>query len=64
MDRNEKFLKKLSTSEFDAVAKALLLIRMQDSKNLNITKLAGQLSVYRVRVGKVRKSSLWLQIQL
>lgn len=54
MDKNLKFLKRLSTKEFSSVEKILRKIHVGDTKNLDIKKLSGYQDVYRVRIKTVR----------
>lgn len=54
MDRNEKFLKKLSDREFSSLSKTLRLIKQGDTKTLDIKKLSGHSDVYRVRNGQIQ----------
>ncbi len=54
MDRNEKFLKKLSDREFANLSKTLKLIKLGETKTLDIKKLSGHSDVYRVRNGQIR----------
>ncbi len=54
MDKNQKFLKRLSTKEFSSVEKALHKINVGDTKNLDIKKLTGYQDVYRVRIKTIR----------
>jgi mRNA-degrading endonuclease RelE of RelBE toxin-antitoxin system len=54
MDRNQKFLKKLSIKEFYAVEHILQKILVRDTSNLDIKKLSSYKDVYRVRVGSIR----------
>jgi mRNA-degrading endonuclease RelE of RelBE toxin-antitoxin system len=54
MDRNAKFLKKLSKKEFDTLAEIVERIESQKTDGLNILKLKGHQDVFRVRVGNIR----------
>lgn len=54
MDRNQKFLKRLSTKEFSAVMSVLEKIEDRDFSKLALKKLSGHKDIYRVRVGTVR----------
>lgn len=54
MDRNKKFLKKLSDKEFSLVQKTLEKIQSRNISKLDIKKLTGYKDVYRVRVGNIR----------
>ena len=54
MDKNQKFLKRLSDSEFAAVEKTLLKIHQGETADLDIKKLSGYRDIYRVRTGTVR----------
>ena len=54
MDRNKKFLKKLTKKEFPIVEETLQKIHLQDTAGLDIKKLSGYRDIYRVRVGNVR----------
>ena len=54
MDRNQKFLKRLSDKEFVAVQSILRKISQRDTRNLDVTKLSGYKDVYRVRIGSLR----------
>ena len=54
MDRNLKFLKKLTSKEFSAVEKILQKILMRDVTGLDIKKLSGYRDIYRVRSGSIR----------
>lgn len=54
MDRNQKFLKRLSDKEFAAVEKILQQILIRDTTDLDIKKLSGYRDIYRVRHGNIR----------
>ncbi|MBP6881580.1 MAG: hypothetical protein KBC35_03060 [Candidatus Pacebacteria bacterium] len=54
MDRNAKFLKKLSKKEFDTLAEIIERIKSQKTDGLNILKLKGHQDVFRVRIGNIR----------
>ena len=54
MDKNKKFLKKLSQKEFDTVEGILQKLLSRDIDNLDIKKLSGFIDVYRVRTGNIR----------
>jgi len=54
MDRNQKFLKRLSKKEFVAVEEVLQKILARDTTDLDVKKLSGYKDVYRVRAGTVR----------
>ena len=54
MDRNQKFLKRLSNKEFTAIEKVLQKILIRDTGGLDIKKLSGYRDIYRVRTGNVR----------
>lgn len=54
MDRNQKFLKRLSDKEFAAVEKTLQQILIRDTTDLDIKKLSGYRDIYRVRHGNIR----------
>ena len=54
MDRNQKFLKRLSDKEFTAVEKILLQILNRDTTDLDIKKLSGYRDIYRAQYGNVR----------
>lgn len=54
MDRNQKFLKRLSSKEFTVVEKVLRKIFVNDTTGLDIKKLSGYRDVYRVRTGNIR----------
>lgn len=54
MDRNQKFLKRLSDKEFAAVETALQKILDRDTAGLDLKKLSGYRDVYRVRIGNIR----------
>ena len=54
MDRNAKFLKKLSQKEFVTLAEIIEKIKIQDTKSLDIVKLKGYQDVFRVRAGQIR----------
>jgi mRNA-degrading endonuclease RelE of RelBE toxin-antitoxin system len=54
MDRNQKFLKRLSSKEFIAVEQVLQKILIRDTSGLDIKKLSGYRDVYRVRTGNIR----------
>lgn len=54
MDRNAKFLKKLSRKEFDTLAEIIERLKSQRTDGLNILKLKGHQDVFRVRVGNIR----------
>lgn len=54
MDRNEKFLRRLSTKEFSVVHSTVTKILAGDYIGLNIKKLTGYPNAYRVRVGRIR----------
>ena len=54
MDRNQKFLKRLSDKEFVAVEKTLQQILIRDTTDLDIKKLSGYRDIYRVRHGNIR----------
>jgi mRNA-degrading endonuclease RelE of RelBE toxin-antitoxin system len=54
MDRNQKFLKRLSDKEFNAVEKILQQILIRDTTDLDIKKLSGYRDIYRIRHGNIR----------
>ena len=54
MDRNKKFLKKLSDKEFQLVHETLGKIQARKVSKLDIKKLSGYKDVYRVRAGNIR----------
>ena len=54
MDRNKKFLKKLSDKEFQLVHETLGKIQSRNISKLDIRKLSGYKDVYRVRAGNIR----------
>ncbi len=54
MDRNQKFLKRFSDKEFDAVEKILQQILIRDTTDIDIKKLSGYRDIYRVRHGNIR----------
>ena len=54
MDRNQKFLKRLSNKELIAVEKVLQKILIRDTTGLDIKKLSGYRDIYRVRTGNIR----------
>ena len=54
MDRNQKFLKRLSDKEFSAVEIALQRILARDTAGLDLKKLSGYRDVYRIRTGNIR----------
>lgn len=54
MDKNLKFLKRLSNKEFKLVEKALQMIVLRDTSNLDVKKLSGYRDIYRVRTSTIR----------
>lgn len=54
MDKNLKFLKKLSNKEFKLVEKALQMIVLRDTSSLDVKKLSGYRDIYRIRTGTIR----------
>lgn len=54
MDKNQKFLKRLSSKEFANLEKVLQKIHNQQTDGLDIKKLSGHTDVFRVRVGDIR----------
>lgn len=54
MDKNQKFLKRLSSKEFSAVEIILRKILSKDTTGLDIKKLSGYSDIYRVRTGNIR----------
>jgi mRNA-degrading endonuclease RelE of RelBE toxin-antitoxin system len=54
MDKNQKFLKRLSNKEFELVEKALQMIVARDTSNLDVKKLSGYRDIYRVRTSTIR----------
>ena len=54
MDRNAKFLKKLSKKEFDNLAEVVERIKSQKTSGLSIVKLTGYQDVFKARVGNIR----------
>jgi mRNA-degrading endonuclease RelE of RelBE toxin-antitoxin system len=54
MDKNQKFLKRLSPREFELVETTLYKLLNHDTNNLDIKKLVGYRDVFRVRVGSIR----------
>ena len=54
MDKNQKFLKRLTDKEFSTVEKTLQKILARETSELDIKKLAGYRDIYRVRVGTIR----------
>ncbi|MCB9811230.1 MAG: hypothetical protein H6779_03585 [Candidatus Nomurabacteria bacterium] len=54
MDRNEKFLKKLSNKELSDLSDILELIKEGKTKQVDVKKLVGYSDVFRVRKEKIR----------
>ena len=54
MDKNQKFLKRLTPKEFAVVEIILRKILLRDTSELNLKKLVGYRDVFRVRVGTIR----------
>ena len=54
MDKNQKFLKRLTPKEFSAVETLLQKILIRDTKNLDIKQLSRYRDIYRVRTGTIR----------
>lgn len=54
MDRNEKFLKSLSPQEFNTISEVILLLYTNNLNTLDIKKLKGHQTLYRVRVRRIR----------
>jgi mRNA-degrading endonuclease RelE of RelBE toxin-antitoxin system len=54
MDKNQKFLKKLSSKELVALQSVLQKIQNKQTEGLDIKKLSGHTDVFRVRVGTIR----------
>lgn len=54
MDKNEKFLRKLSKEDRNRLKLAVALIHSNNFQVLDFKKLSGSQDVYRVRVGKFR----------
>lgn len=54
MDRNEKFLRRLSAKDFEIVQETITKMLANDFTGLHIKKLSGYSNAYRVRVGRVR----------
>lgn len=54
MDRNAKFLKRLSYKELRVIEKTLQLLMQRKVSGLDIKKLVGYKDVYRVRVSDIR----------
>ena len=54
MDRNQKFLKRLSKQEFIAIEKVLKKIKSGDIRSLDVKKLSGYQDIYRVRIKNIR----------
>ena len=54
MDKNQKFLKRLTPKELIALQKILVQIQERETTNLDIKKLSGHQDVFRVRSGNIR----------
>lgn len=54
MDKNQKYLKRLTSKELLALESALLKIKNKDTSTLDIKKLSGHNDIFRVRIGDVR----------
>ena len=54
MDKNQKFIKRLSKKEFTVLQSVLQQIEDKETTNLDIKKLTGHLDIFRVRVGTIR----------
>ncbi len=54
VDKITKSLRKLNASEQEKLKSILLLVRRDDTRGLDIKKLAGRDDVYRVRKGNLR----------
>ena len=54
MDRNQKFLKRLSEKELAEVLRVLQLIYEKNISILDIKKLSGHQDIFCVRVGNIR----------
>lgn len=54
MDKNQKFLKRLSKKEFTTLQAVMQQIEDGKTTNLDIKKLTGHQDIFRVRVGTIR----------
>ena len=54
MNKNEKFLNKISLSEKEKILSIINVIVVDDLYSLDLKKLRGLDNIYRVRVGKFR----------
>ncbi len=54
MDKNQKFIKRLSKKEFAVLQSVLQQIEDKETTNLDIKKLTGHPDIFRVRVGTIR----------
>lgn len=54
MDKNQKFLKRLSKKEFAVLQSVMQQIEDGKTANLDIKKLTGHPDIFRVRVGTIR----------
>lgn len=54
MDKNQKFLKRLTNKEFSEVEKILQKILIRNTTGLDIKKLTRYRDIYRVRAGNIR----------
>jgi len=54
MDKNQKFLKRLTAKEFELIQEVLEKLFVRDVEGLDIKKLVGYRDVFRVRVGSIR----------
>jgi mRNA-degrading endonuclease RelE of RelBE toxin-antitoxin system len=54
MDKNQKFLKRLTAKEFELIQEVLEKLSVRDVEGLDIKKLVGYRDVFRVRVGSIR----------
>ena len=54
MDKNQKFIKRLSKKEFTLLQSVLQQIEDNETNNVDIKKLTGQPDIFRVRVGTIR----------
>jgi mRNA-degrading endonuclease RelE of RelBE toxin-antitoxin system len=54
MDKNQKFLRRLSSKELRSLQAVLLQIQERKTAGLDIKKLSGHQDVFRVRTGDIR----------
>jgi mRNA-degrading endonuclease RelE of RelBE toxin-antitoxin system len=54
MDRNQKFLNKLTPHERQVLTDVLLLLKANRLSTLDIKKMSGHPHYYRIRVGTIR----------